>query len=120
MATSSDSASLLDYGRNVTNGLGRITEGIMTSGKGSYVEYDDGRKMLDFTCGIGVTSLGECIEPPHYRLVKQLQGHCHPKISKAAADQCMNIVHAQVNYIAFIEYQTHFRSVQHCIPRTLP
>jgi 4-aminobutyrate aminotransferase len=23
-------------------------------------------------------------------------GHCHPKVSKAAADQCVNLVHAQV------------------------
>jgi len=58
----------------------------MINGKGSYVEFDDGRKMLDFTCGIGVTSMG----------------HSHPKISKAAADQCMNIVHAQCS-IAFHE-----------------
>jgi len=81
MSTTSDSQSLLQYGANVTHGVSRITEGIMKSGKGSYVEYDDGRKMLDFTCGIGVTSLG----------------HCHPKVSKAAADQCMDIVHVQVN-----------------------
>jgi len=97
MATSSDSSSLLEYGRNVTKGLGRITEGIMTSGKGSYVEYDDGRKMLDFTCGIGVTSLG----------------HCHPKISKAAADQCMNIVHAQCS-IAF--HEPYLRLIKKLLP----
>ncbi|KAG9078919.1 hypothetical protein FS749_009014 [Ceratobasidium sp. UAMH 11750] len=35
--------------------------------------------MLDFTTGIGVTGLG----------------HCHPVVSKAAADQCMNLVHGQ-------------------------
>ncbi|KAJ7634935.1 acetylornithine aminotransferase [Roridomyces roridus] len=93
MATS----SLLDYGGNVTKGLGRITEGIMTSGKGSYVEYDDGRKMLDFTCGIGVTNMG----------------HCHPKISKAAADQCMNIVHAQCS-IAF--HEPYLRLVKKLLP----
>ncbi|KAJ6495361.1 acetylornithine aminotransferase [Mycena sanguinolenta] len=97
MATSSDSSSLLDYGRNVTKGLGRITEGIMTSGKGSYVEYDDGRKMLDFTCGIGVTNLG----------------HCHPKISQAAADQCMNIVHAQCS-IAF--HEPYLRLIKKLLP----
>jgi hypothetical protein len=44
--------------KHITKGLGRITEGIMTKGEGSYVVYDDGRRMLDFTCGIGVTSLG--------------------------------------------------------------
>ena len=45
--------------KHVTKGLGRITEGIMAKGEGSYVVYDDGRQMLDFTCGIGVTSLGK-------------------------------------------------------------
>lgn len=30
----------------------------MEKGEGSYVTYEDGRKMLDFTCGIGVTNLG--------------------------------------------------------------
>lgn len=44
--------------RHVTKGLGRITEGIMVKGEGSYVVYDDGRRILDFTCGIGVTGLG--------------------------------------------------------------
>ena len=45
--------------KHVTKGLGRITEGIMTKGEGSYVVYDDGRRVLDFTCGIGVTNLGK-------------------------------------------------------------
>ena len=31
----------------------------MQKGEGSYVTLGDGRKMLDFTCGIGVTNLGE-------------------------------------------------------------
>ncbi|KAJ6612700.1 acetylornithine aminotransferase [Mycena sp. CBHHK59/15] len=97
MATSTNSASLLEYSQNVTNGLGRITEGIMTSGKGSYVEYADGRRLLDFTCGIGVTSLG----------------HCHPKVSKAAADQCMNIVHAQCS-IAF--HEPYLRLIEKLLP----
>jgi len=44
--------------KHVTKGVGRITEGLMTKGEGSYVHYDDGRKYLDFTCGIGVTGLG--------------------------------------------------------------
>ena len=47
--------------KHVTKGVGRITEGIMTKGEGSYVEYDDGRRMLDFTCGIGVTNLGKLL-----------------------------------------------------------
>ena len=40
--------------------------------------------MLDFICGIGVTNLG----------------HAHSKVSKAAADQCTQLVHAQVRFIS--------------------
>ncbi|KAH7888680.1 acetylornithine aminotransferase [Phlebopus sp. FC_14] len=83
MTTSAD--DLVVFGqRHVTKGIGRLTEAIMTKGEGSYVSFQDGRRMLDFSCGIGVTNLG----------------HCHPKVSKAAADQCMNLVHSQCS-IAF-------------------
>lgn len=52
-------STLNDFGKkHVTKGLARISDGIMVKGKGSYVEYLDGKKMLDFTCGIGVTNLG--------------------------------------------------------------
>jgi len=47
---------------------------------------EDGRKMLDFTTGIGVAGLG----------------HCHPKVSEAAAQQCHTLVHGQCS-IAFHE-----------------
>ncbi|KAF8631981.1 hypothetical protein AX15_002092 [Amanita polypyramis BW_CC] len=71
---------LYEFGTmHITKGLGRTTEGIMVKGSGSYVAYDNGRTYLDFTCGIGVTNLG----------------HCHPKVSAAAAAQCMNLVHSQ-------------------------
>jgi 4-aminobutyrate aminotransferase len=43
---------------HLNKGVARITDGIMVKGEGSYVKYDDGRKYLDFTCGIGVTNLG--------------------------------------------------------------
>ena len=68
--------------RHVTKGLGRITgDAVMVRAQGSWVEFEDGRRLLDFTTGIGVTNLG----------------HCHPKISQAAADQCLNLVHGQVS-----------------------
>jgi len=44
---------------HITKGLGRIKGGIMAKGEGSYVVYEDGQRMLDFTSGIGVTNLGE-------------------------------------------------------------
>jgi 4-aminobutyrate aminotransferase len=69
----------------------------MVKGEGSYVQFDDGQKALDFTCGIAVTNLG----------------HCHPKVSKAAADQCMNMVHAQCA-IAFNE--PYLRLIERLLP----
>jgi len=96
MASSAE--SLLNIGANhVTKGVGRLTEAIMTKGEGSYLTLHDGRRMLDFTCGIGVTNLG----------------HCHPKVSKAAADQCMNLVHGQIG-IAY--HQKYLELVEKLIP----
>ncbi|KAK0470332.1 pyridoxal phosphate-dependent transferase [Desarmillaria tabescens] len=90
--------SLQAFGeKHVTRGVGRITEGVVAQGRGSYVDFQDGRHMLDFTSGIGVTNLG----------------HCHPKVSKAAADQCMNIVHAQCG-IAF--HEPYLQLIERLLP----
>ncbi|KAI0705108.1 pyridoxal phosphate-dependent transferase [Cerioporus squamosus] len=100
MASSSTQshASLVEFGqKHVTKGLGRVVEAVMQKGEGSYVTLGDGRKMLDFTCGIGVTNLG----------------HCHPKVSKAAADQCMNIVHAQCS-IGF--HEPYLQLIERLLP----
>ncbi|KAI0949251.1 hypothetical protein AcW1_008920 [Taiwanofungus camphoratus] len=78
-------SSLVQFGQqHVTRGLKREVDAVITKGEGSFVTLGDGRRMLDFTCGIGVTNLG----------------HCHPKISGAAAAQCMELVHGQCS-IAF-------------------
>lgn len=62
LVTASTNSSLMEIGqKHVTKGLGRIAEGIMSTGKGSYVTFDNGKQMLDFTCGIGVTGLGQCV-----------------------------------------------------------
>ncbi|RDB26077.1 5-aminovalerate aminotransferase DavT [Hypsizygus marmoreus] len=96
LSTSADDLYQLGQ-RHVTNGLGRLTEGIMVKGQGSYVEYEGGRKLLDFTSGIGVTSLG----------------HCHPKVSQAAAEQCLTLVHAQCS-IAF--HKPYLQLVERLLP----
>lgn len=58
MATSP--SGLLEIGhKHVTKGVGRIVDGVAVKGEGSYIQFEDGRRMLDFTCGIGVTNLGE-------------------------------------------------------------
>jgi len=69
----------LQYTGNVAKGVNRLTNVVLSSGKGSHVYTQDGKRLLDFTSGIGVTSLG----------------HCHPKVSSAAAAQCNTLVHGQ-------------------------
>lgn len=48
-------------------------------GEGVYIYDDQGRRYLDFTAGIGVTSTG----------------HCHPKVVEAAQQQVATLIHGQ-------------------------
>ncbi|WP_232660449.1 aspartate aminotransferase family protein [Pseudonocardia sp. TRM90224] len=48
-------------------------------GEGVYLYDTDGRRHLDFTAGIGVTSTG----------------HCHPKVVAAAQEQVATLIHGQ-------------------------
>ncbi len=48
---------------------------------GCYVWDTDGRRYMDFTCGIGVTNTG----------------HCHPAVVKAAQEQIAKCIHIQAN-----------------------
>lgn len=65
--------------QHVARGVSRLTTNVLKKGAGSWVWNDQGRKLLDLTCGIGVTNLG----------------HCHPRVSQAAHAQVDEIVHAQ-------------------------
>jgi hypothetical protein len=50
---------LLDFAqRHVTKGVNHLTEDVFVKGDGSWVTMHSGRKLLDFTSGIGVTNLG--------------------------------------------------------------
>jgi 4-aminobutyrate aminotransferase len=51
--------------------------------EGSYIYAVDGKKYLDFTCGIGVTNTG----------------HCHPKVVEAIREQAGKFIHAQANIV---------------------
>jgi 4-aminobutyrate aminotransferase len=51
--------------------------------EGCYIYADDGRKYLDFTCGIGVTNTG----------------HCHPNVVEAIRQQAGRFIHAQANIV---------------------
>ncbi|HRF47062.1 MAG TPA: aminotransferase class III-fold pyridoxal phosphate-dependent enzyme [Anaerolineales bacterium] len=56
---------------------------IVSHGQGAYLHTVDGRKLLDFTSGIGVTNTG----------------HAHPKVVAAVQEQAAKILHAQVNIV---------------------
>jgi len=68
---------------HMTPAWSRIFNFVAERAEGSYIYTDDGRKLLDFTCGIGVTNTG----------------HCHPKVVAAIREQAGLFLHAQANII---------------------
>lgn len=52
-------------------------------GEGAYLYDADGKRYLDFTCGIGVTNTG----------------HCHPRVVKAIQDQAAQLIFGQMNVV---------------------
>ncbi|NLE77188.1 MAG: aminotransferase class III-fold pyridoxal phosphate-dependent enzyme [Chloroflexi bacterium] len=50
-------------------------------GEGAYLYTSDGRRLLDFTSGIGVANTG----------------HCHPRVVQAIQQQAARVIHAQIN-----------------------
>ena len=67
----------------MTPAWSRIFNFVAERAEGSYIYTDDGRKLLDFTCGIGVTNTG----------------HCHPKVVEAIREQAGLFLHAQANIV---------------------
>jgi 4-aminobutyrate aminotransferase len=59
--------------------LKQATPVLAERGEGVYLYGEDGRRYLDFTAGIGVTSTG----------------HCHPKVVEAVQEQAAKLIHGQ-------------------------
>ena len=59
----------------------RYTDFVVTHGEGSYLYARDGRRYLDFTCGIAVTNTG----------------HAHPRVVAAIRQQAGKLIHGQAN-----------------------
>ena len=59
----------------------RYTDFVVTHGEGSYLYARDGRRYLDFTCGIAVTNTG----------------HAHPRVVAAIREQAGKLIHGQAN-----------------------
>jgi 4-aminobutyrate aminotransferase len=68
---------------HITPAWSRIFNFVADRAEGSYIYTDDGRKLLDFTSGIGVTNTG----------------HCHPKVVEAVREQAGLFLHAQINIV---------------------
>jgi 4-aminobutyrate aminotransferase len=61
----------------------RYTEILAERAEGAHVYGADGRRYLDFSTGIGVTSTG----------------HCHPRVVKAVQEQVEKLIHGQANIV---------------------
>ncbi|HEY3313065.1 MAG TPA: aminotransferase class III-fold pyridoxal phosphate-dependent enzyme [Anaerolineales bacterium] len=68
--------------------------------EGSYIYATDGRKYLDFTCGIGVTNTG----------------HCHPKVVAAIREQAGLFLHAQANIVVHQPMLQLIEEVRRIVP----
>lgn len=68
---------------HMTPAWSRIFNFVADRAEGSYIYIDDGRKLLDFTSGIGVTNTG----------------HCHPRVVEAIREQAGLFLHAQANLV---------------------
>jgi len=61
----------------------RYTQILADRAEGAYIYDAGGRRYLDFTSGIGVTSTG----------------HCHPRIIEAVQTQAEKLIHGQINIV---------------------
>ncbi len=68
---------------NLSPLLKQATDVHVDRGEGCYLFDTDGKRYLDFTAGIGVTSTG----------------HCHPKVVAAAQEQIGKLIHGQYTTI---------------------
>ena len=62
---------------------GRSFSVMVDHGEGPYLFDTEGRRFLDFTCGIGVTNTG----------------HSHPRVVKAIQEQAAKLIHGQANIV---------------------
>jgi 4-aminobutyrate aminotransferase len=63
--------------------LRQATPVLAERGEGVYLFGEDGRRYLDFTAGIGVTSTG----------------HCHPRVVEAVREQAGTLIHGQYSTV---------------------
>lgn len=82
---------------------GRIFNFVAERAEGSYIYTTDGKKLLDFTCGIGVTNTG----------------HCHPKVVEAIREQAGLFLHAQANIVIHKPMLQLIEEVRKVVPSSI-
>lgn len=65
------------YTKHMTGALGQLSPVIVDHAEGSYIYGKDGKKYLDFCCGIGVTNLGHCHPKVHTRTERKETDDAH-------------------------------------------
>jgi 4-aminobutyrate aminotransferase len=71
--------------------------------EGAYIYAKDGKKYLDFTCGIGVTNTG----------------HCHPKVVAAIREQAGKFLHAQANLVVHEPMMQLIEELRQIVPASI-
>ncbi|MFJ5227353.1 aspartate aminotransferase family protein [Streptomyces sp. NPDC088400] len=83
--------------------LRQATPVVAERGEGVHLYGVDGRRYLDFTAGIGVTSTG----------------HCHPKVVAAAQEQVATLIHGQYTTVMHQPLQRLVDSLGQVLPEGL-
>ncbi len=83
--------------------LKQATPVIAARGEGVYLYDESGRRHLDFTAGIGVTSTG----------------HCHPRVVEAAQRQVATLIHGQYTTVMHRPLLTLAERLEEVLPEPL-
>ncbi len=81
--TTPSATDLLDQATYLSPVWARYSDILAERGEGVYLYDVEGRRYLDFTCGIGVTNTG----------------HCHPRVVAAIREQAGLLLHGQANIV---------------------
>ncbi|MFD4655583.1 aspartate aminotransferase family protein [Kitasatospora sp. NPDC058444] len=83
--------------------LKQATPVVAVRGEGLHLYDADGRRHLDFTSGVGVTSTG----------------HCHPKVVEAVREQAGRLIHGQYTTVLHDQLLTLTERLGEVLPRGL-
>jgi len=84
----------------VPSAWSRITNLVVDRGEGSWLITTDGRRYLDYSSGIGVTSTG----------------HAHPRVVAAIQEQAAKLLHGQQNIVYHEPGLRLYDRLQHVLP----